>query len=196
MLRILLVNQCRERQSLVAEHLREAGCEIVAGLALEDDLLTEVRERDPDVVLIDLDSPGRDILESLRSVQANVPRPMVMFCPDDDGATIQRAIAAGVSAYVADRPGGQPVRAVIESAMAMFQRLKDLESELQRARSELAARKTIDRAKGVLMTQLGLSEDEAYQRLRRAAMKSNKKLVEVAEGILLIREILGEAGNR
>jgi response regulator NasT len=193
-LRVLLVDERPERQELVAELLAGADCELLRQVGPGDDLLRAVQAHDPDLVIIDIDSPGRDTLENLRTVQATAPRPMVMFSQDDAGDTIRRAVEAGVSAYVVDGLQAKRVRPVIEAAMARFRQYRALEQELDRTRSELQARKLIDRAKGIVMQQRGVGEPEAYQLLRKAAMDRNKRLVEIAEAIISADELLHGPG--
>lgn len=166
-------------------------CEVVALASATDDLLAAVNRYQPDVVIIDMDAPNRDTLENLRTVQAHTPRPMVMFSQDDDSENIRRAVQAGVSAYVVDGLQAKRVRPILDAAIARFEQLRALETELDKTRNQLAERKVIDRAKGLVMAQRGISEDEAYQLLRKAAMQRNQRLAEVAEGIVAAAEILG-----
>jgi len=168
-------------------------CEVVAVASANDDLLAAINDVQPDVVIVDMDAPNRDTLESLRSVQAHTPRPMVMFSQDDDSESIRRAVQAGVSAYVVDGLQSKRVRPILDAAIARFEQYRALESELDKTRSQLAERKTIDRAKGIIMSQRKVSEPEAYQLLRKAAMDRNVRLVEVAENILAAAEILGNS---
>ncbi len=163
---------------------------MVACIAPEDDLLAAIRRHDPDLVLIDIDSPDRDTLESLRSAQASQPRPMVMFTQDDDGASIRRAVQAGVTAYIVDGLETRRVRPIVDAAMAQFTQYRALEDELQRALAKLSERKIIERAKGIVMKQQGISEPDAFAAMRSLAMRKNKKLVEIAEGVIAAAELL------
>jgi response regulator NasT len=142
------------------------------------------------VVLIDIDSPSRDTLENLRTVQAHQPRPMVMFTQDDANESIRRAIEAGVSAYIVDGIERRRVRPIVEAAMARFSQFQALEKELLETRGKLAERKLIERAKGIIMKQQGLSEDAAFQAMRRLAMRKNKRLAEIAESVISASELL------
>jgi len=146
--------------------------------------------KDPDVIIVDMDAPGRDTLESLAFVQSRIPRPIVMFAQDEGPDTIRRAVQAGVSAYVVDGIQPRRVRPIIEAAIARFERFRALETELVKTRGQLAERKVIDKAKGLIMSQKGVSEEEAYQAMRRLAMRSNRRVVEVAEGIIAAAELL------
>ncbi|MGD2075417.1 MAG: ANTAR domain-containing protein [Gammaproteobacteria bacterium] len=195
-LRVMLVDESRERSAAVADLLQSAKCEVIACLAPQEDLLEQVGRHRPDVVIIDIDLPGRDALESLRMVQAANPRPMVMFSQDDNGETIRRAIQAGVSAYVVDGVQAHRVRPILEAAIARFDEHRRLQTELDRTRSELAARKKIERAKGIIMMQRGLNEPAAYRLMRKAAMDQNRRLVEIAESIIAAAELLGARGQK
>jgi response regulator NasT len=188
--RILLVDTRPERAQVLQSSLRAEGLDLVASIAPGDDLMGAIRRHDPDLVLIDIDSPDRDTLESLRSAQASQPRPMVMFTQDDDGATIRRAVQAGVTAYIVDGLETRRVRPIVDAAMAQFTHYRALEDELQRALTKLSERKIIERAKGIVMQQQGISEPEAFAAMRSLAMRKNKKLVEIAETVIAAAELL------
>lgn len=190
-LRVMLIDESRQRSAAVAEVLHSVECEVVACLSPEQDLLSEVARYRPDVVIIDIDLPSRDTLESLRSVQASDPRPMVMFSQDDNGDTIRRAVQAGVSAYVVDGVQAQRVRPILEVAIARFEQHRGLQAELDRTRSALEDRKKIERAKGIVMMQRGIGEPAAYGLMRKAAMDQNRRLVEIADSIIAAAQLLG-----
>jgi two-component system, response regulator / RNA-binding antiterminator len=188
--RILLVDTRPERAEVLRPILRAEGLDVLACIAPDQDLLAAIRRHDPDLVLIDIDSPDRDTLESLRSAQASHPRPMVMFTQDDDGASIRRAVEAGVTAYIVDGLATRRVRPIVDAAIAQFTQYRALEDELQRALAKLSERKVIERAKGIVMQQQGISESEAFGAMRGLAMRKNKKLVEIAEGVIASAELL------
>lgn len=189
-IRVMLVDAKPERREALGLALRSEGFFLVAGVPPDQDLLAAVGRYAPDVVLIDVDSPSRDTMESLRTVQANQPRPMVMFTQDDAGDSIRRAIEAGVSAYVVDGVENRRVRPIVEAAIARFQQFRGLELELKETRNQLEARKTIERAKGILMEQQGYTEKDAYQAMRRLAMSNNKKLIDIAESVVAASALL------
>lgn len=145
----------------------------------------------PDVVIVDSESPSRDTLEHLATLSGAAPRPVVVFAEDESEDPLRRAMQAGVSAYVV--AGLQPHRlaAVMRVAMARFEQDKALRAELDEARAALSSRKAIERAKGILMTQLGLSEDQAHRHLRRLAMDRGEKLGPMAERIIDAHRLLG-----
>jgi len=191
MLRVMLVDEQPDRLDLLSEKLAGDGCGVVACVRPEDDLLAAVRRHQPEVVIIDMDSPSRDTLESLRSVQANAPRPMLLFTQDDRERTIREAVEAGVTTYIVDGLQARRVRPILDAALAYFRQYRALEQELHDTRAQLRERKRVERAKGILMEQKGLSEAEAYRLLRKAAMDRNKRLVDIAETIITAHELLG-----
>mgnify|MGYP001819030138 CR=1 FL=1 len=190
MLRVMLVDARQRRREILGSALGLEGFDLVACVSPEEDLLGAVSRFAPDVVLIDIDSPSRDTLESLRSVQSNQPRPMVMFTQDDDGATIRQAVEAGVTAYIVDGMEQRKVRPIVDAAMARFTQFRKLEDELERTRGKLEERKVIEKAKGIVMEQHGIGEAEAFQSMRKLAMRRNRKLVEVAESVIAAAELL------
>ncbi|MGD1984808.1 MAG: ANTAR domain-containing protein [Chromatiaceae bacterium] len=189
-LKVLLVDDSDERRVSIGTALSEVGCDVVGFVSSHDDVLTRVQQSNPDVVIIDLEAPGRDTLDSLQTVQSTAPRPIVMFTQDDNGATIARATRAGVSAYVVDGISTKRVRPILDAAIERFQQFRQLTEELAKTRAQLEERKVIDKAKGILMQQRGMSEEEAYKALRSLAMSSNKRLVDVADGLVSAARLL------
>jgi len=189
-LRILLVDENAERCRLVEAALTAAGHGVVVAVSGTENLLAKVREIEPDVIIVDLDAPNRDALEHMRSVSRERPRPIVMFVDQSDDAAIGEAIRAGVSAYVVDGLSPHRVKPVLEAAIARFQAFQAMRDELDRTRASLAERKRIERAKGILMQQRGMAEDEAYKALRKLAMDRGKPLAEIAEQVISISELL------
>jgi response regulator NasT len=189
-LHVLLIDDSDERRTSIEASLAEVGCDVVGFVSSHEDVLTRVQATNPDVVIIDLDAPGRDTLDSLQTVQSTAPRPIVMFTQDDNGATIARATRAGVSAYVVDGISRKRVRPILDAAIERFQQFRMLTEELARTRAQLEERKVIDKAKGILMQQRGLSEQEAYKALRSLAMSSNKRLFDVAESVVAAAKLL------
>lgn len=183
-LRVMLIDDQPGRREMLDEALKEVDCALVACVTDDNDLLATVNKCNPDVILIDLESPGRDTIESLESVSNASPRPMVMFSQDNTNLTIQRATEAGVMAYVADGMKNKRVRPIIDAAMARFEHFNRLESELKKARDQLNERKLIEKAKGIIMQQQGIGEEDAYKALRKLAMDTNRRMVEIAQSII------------
>jgi two-component system, response regulator / RNA-binding antiterminator len=190
-LRVLLVDETFERAALLKHALQEAGYHIAAHVSSSADLPGLVGELKPDVIILDTESPDRDTLEHLCVISRDQPRPIVMFTHDDDSEKIRAAIRAGVSAYVVNGLQSERLRPIMEVAMARFREFQTMRRELENAESQLAGRKDLDRAKGILMKQRGWTEDEAYQALRKMAMDKGVKLAEVARQLVSVAELLG-----
>lgn len=190
-LHILIIDASRIRASIIEQGLREAGHTRVTLLEEAAPLMRRIVEIDPDVVVIDLESPNRDQLEHMFQVSRALRRPVAMFVDSSDRASIEAAIDAGVSAYVVDGLKKERVKAVLDTAVGRFNAFNRLQSELAQAKDEIAARKSIDRAKGILMRTRGLSEDEAYALLRKTAMNQGRKIAAVAESVVVAASLLG-----
>jgi response regulator NasT len=189
-MRILVVDDSEDRGRAVMEGLAGTDCTVV-GPARSSAALREVLKReDIDVVIASMSSPDRDTLESLRDSGTETPRAIVMFVDEEGADMAQEAVAAGVSAYVVDGFAIKRVRPVLEVAIARFQRYERLRQELADSKAALADRKLVERAKGVLMEQRSLSEQDAYALLRKTAMAQNQKIVDVAKSILSVAELL------
>ncbi|MDT8429292.1 MAG: ANTAR domain-containing protein [Pseudomonadales bacterium] len=182
--RVMLVDDHPDRASLVEEHLSAAGFEVVAMIASAAGLLHQIEQHRPDVVLIDLESPDRDVLESLSIVSTHSPTAMIMFTPEDDPDYIRQAVAAGVSTYLTEAINPSHVKPIIDVAIAQFRNFQDMRAELNSVRSQLETRTVVEKAKGLLMQQKRISEDEAHQLLVRLAMDSNQKLATVARTVV------------
>jgi response regulator NasT len=189
-LRILVIDANGIRGSIIEDGLREAGHTSVIVLHDATAALRRIVEIDPDVIFIDLENPNRDQLEHMFQVSRVVKRPVAMFVDQSDQASIEAAIDAGVSAYIVDGLKKERVRAILDMAVSRFNAFDRLRRELDAARSELADRKRIDRAKAILMRSRGLSEPDAYALLRRTAMNKNKRIVDIAEGLIVAAGLL------
>jgi response regulator NasT len=146
----------------------------------------------PDVIVIDLENPNRDVLENMFQLSRAVKRPVAMFVDRSDRASIEAAVEAGVSAYVVDGLKRERVKPILDMAIVRFNAFTRLSRELEEARSELEDRKVIERAKGTLMRSKGLSEEDAYALLRKTAMNQNRKIAEIAQSLVTAAGLLGE----
>jgi response regulator NasT len=189
-LSVLLVDDDPERAAIVEPALREAGYEVVTVVDTAAEMLAQVRARRPDVIIIDRDSPDRDTLEHVCMITRDDPRPIVMFTQDQDRTLMRAALEAGVSAYVVDGLSVERVRPIVEVALARFEQWQALRRELDQAQTNLAERKVIERAKGIVMKQRRCTEDEAYAMLRKLAMDRNQRLAHVAESVITMAELL------
>ena len=191
-MRILVVDESDERAALLGEALTAAGHEVVASLSSPLELLRAVDALRPDVIVIDTESPTRDVLEHVVIVSQSSPRPIVMFASDAGGAAIRDAVRAGVSAYVVDGLDTTRVNSIVEVACARFEEFQHLKAELAEATLKLSERKLVERAKGLLMQSRGVSEDEAYHALRKLAMSKKLRLGDVAQHVIDTAELLGK----
>src|SRR5262247_2425785 len=189
-LKIVIVDESAIRAAILEEGLHEAGFHHVVRIGETKNLLARIYAIDPDVILIDLENPSRDMLEQMFKVSRAVRRPVAMFVDQSDSDAIRSAVDAGVSAYIVDGLKKERVRAILDLCISRFNAFSRLQNELERARSALDDRKVIDRAKGILMQARKLSEEDAYALMRRTAMNENKKVVEIAQSIVTTAELL------
>lgn len=189
-MRVMLVDDDPARIAALEMPLRALGHEVVATVVTTADLQAAVRRYQPDVILIDVDAPSRDTLESLDQVSRDQPRPIVLFASQSDPETIRRAVRAGVSSYVVDGLNPARLKPILEVAIARFQEFQALHRELEETRIKLADRKDIERAKGLLMKRRGLDENAAHEMLRSMAMDRNLKLGDAARALIAAADLL------
>ncbi len=189
-LSVLLIDDNPARTEIVQAGLRDAGYLLLDRLDGTVDLAAKVAALRPDVIVVSIDSPSRDAIEDLRRTTEQQPRPIAMFADHSDPATIAAGMEAGVCAYVVKGLAKDRVQSVVDVAVAHFNRYHSIREELDRARLSLVERKTVDRAKGLLMEQKGLSEEAAYKLLRKLAMDQNKRMGEVAQDLLTYAKAL------
>lgn len=183
--------QQAERSRSLRIGLLENNFNLIATLPADVFLADRIAQLQPDLIIVDAESAARDALEHVVMATRDERRPIVMFTNDDDTSHVRDAVAAGVSAYIVAGLAPERIRPILDVAMARFQHEQALRRELADARSQLQSRKTIDRAKGLLMQRQGLSEQEAYDKLRKTAMDKGLKLVDVAQRILDVADLLG-----
>jgi two-component system, response regulator / RNA-binding antiterminator len=191
-LKILVIDETPIRRAILESGLKEAGFVNVTMLDSASHLVEQIYTLDPDVILIDLENPSRDVLEQMFQVSRAVRRPIAMFVEQSDKATIEEAIDAGVSAYIVDGLKKERVKPILEMTVSRFKAFDRLRTELEETKSALKDRKVIEKAKGILMRSRDLSEDEAYGLLRKTAMGQGKRLADVAEGLVSSFELLKE----
>ena len=193
-LKVLLVDEEPGRAAILERALLDAGYVLVSRLSSADRLAEHVAVSQPDIVIVDIDSPDRDCLENMAVLSRSNPKPVIMFSDEDNEDTIASAIRAGVSAYVADGMNPERVRPIVQVAVARFREFQSLKNELQKTRDQLADRKLIDKAKGLLMKHRNFNEDEAYHAMRKLAMERNQRLVDTARSVIEVFEMLGGGG--
>jgi two-component system, response regulator / RNA-binding antiterminator len=189
-LRVMIVDERPERAQVLAQTLGAAGCEVIAQVFDRLALREQVARLRPDVIIIDMECPDRDALEDMSRITRDEPRPTVMFVDRSDSDSIRAAVQAGVSAYVVGGVSAERVRPILEVAIARFEEFQSLRRELEDARSSLAERKVIERAKGILMKHREMSEEDAFRSLRKMAMDRKMRLVAIAREVVAAAEIL------
>ena len=189
-LTVVVVEEDRDRAIAIVDALRESvPCDVfVIGNA--SGLSRKIAAHAPDIVLIDIDNPTRDMLEELTLASGPLERPVAMFVSGAAGGLAKDAIEAGVSAYVVDGLSPERIKPVIDTAIARFTMVRQMRSELAETRRALEERKVIDRAKGLLMKAKNIDEDAAYTLLRRTAMDQGRRVAEVAEALVTASELL------
>jgi len=191
-MRIAVIDESASRASIIREGLAQLdGIEIFV-LTERQALLAQLAELAPDVVLIDLGNPSRDMLEEYFAVTRALSRPIAMFVDQSDEEAIGASVEAGVSVYVVDGLAASRIRPVLDLAIRRFSAFARLQADLDEARSKLAERETIDKAKRILMKSRGLGEPDAYGELRRKAMQSSRRIADIAEAIVTAHDLIGE----
>ena len=190
MLRVLAGDSSRERAADVCAALALAGHQVAAVLSSALALSDQVLATKPDVIFIQADSPSRDTLEHLATMNRDCPRPVLLFSQDTDSAMIRRAVKAGVSSYVVDSVSAERLDSLVEVAIAQFEEFQTLRAELDDANRKLSERIVVDKAKGLLMKARGLDEEAAYHALRKLAMERGRKLADVARDVVDMASLL------
>ena len=188
--KIVIVDESPIRAAILEEGLREAGFTRVEHIREMQSLLAKIYAMDPDVIVIDLENPSRDVLEQMFQVSRAVRRPIAMFVDQSDSESIRESVDAGVSAYIVDGLKKERMKSILDLCISRFNAFSKLQDELERTKSALEDRKVIDRAKGLLMKLKSLTEDEAYVLLRSTAMREKKKIGDIAQSIITASELL------
>ena len=189
-LTILVIDENAIRASIIEEGLREAGHARVTVLHEMKGVARVIETLRPDVIVIDIENPDRDMLEHLFQLTRTVARPIAMFVDRSDTASIEAAVDAGVSAYIVDGLRKERVKPILDMAVSRFNAFSRLQRELAEAKSALEERKIVERAKGILMKMRNLSEEDAFTLLRQTAMNENKKMSEIAQSVVTAAALL------
>lgn len=190
-LRILIIDANAIRAAILDEGLRDAGYRDVTIVGDTRNLLKRIVELDPDAIFIDLENPNRDVLEQMFEVSRYVQRPIAMFVDQSDDATINEAVEAGVSAYIVDGLKKERMQPILNMTIARFKAFNRLQEELASTKAALEERKLVDRAKLLLMKTHGLSEADAYDRMRNSAMREGKRIGQIADALVTAMSLLG-----
>lgn len=188
---VLIIDENNTRASIIEAGLTAAGHDRVTTINEMHGIAARIVALEPDVIVIDLENPNRDMLENVFQLSRAVKRPIAMFVDRSDNQTMQSAIESGVSAYVVDGLRQERVKSILDMAITRFNAFARLERELEEARGALEGRKIIDQAKGLIMKSRGMDENSAYKLLRKTAMSQNRKIVEVAESLVMSANLLG-----
>jgi response regulator NasT len=183
-LRLLIIDQNVTRAAILEDGLREAGHNDVIVVRDMQNLLKRIVDTEPDVIFIDLENPNRDVLEQMFQVSRVVQRPIAMFVDKSDASMTEKAVVAGVSAYVVDGLKKERIKSILELTISRFKAFNQLRDELDRTKQQLEERKLVDRAKGILMKQRNVNEEDAYALMRKAAMNENLKLSDIAQSVI------------
>lgn len=189
--RILIVDNDQDRIDLLNQVLSNANrYNVIGHVPLEPDLLERVQKTNPGIILINVETPCDETINTVALINKEHPCPIVMFSQDERSESIQNATLAGVSAYAVGELSKERIETIIEAAIARFSKFRALQQELEKTKTSLAERKIIERAKEIVAQQRGTTEAEAYQTLRKMAMNRRKRLAEIAQDVLSIAEIL------
>jgi len=188
--RVMLVDDTPSQSVILEQALLDQGLMVVCRLENAQGLIKNVEIHQPDIIIMQLESPDRDTLENMAVLNQHNPKPVILFCDDDDSQIITQAVQAGVSAYIVDDLNPNRIKSILAVASARFGEHQALRKELKQSQDQLADRKIIDKAKGLLMKTKGLDEDQAYHAMRKMAMDQSKPLVAIAQNILSVMELL------
>lgn len=192
-LTVMLVDDEPARAAIVEQAMLDNGYKVIRRLESAQHLTRAVNESQPDIVIIDIESPDRDMLENMSRLTNDNPRPIVMFAEEDDSAQIEAAIRAGVSAYIVDGMQPSRVKPILQVAVARFREFQALRKELDSMKSQLEERKVIEKAKGLIMKYQHCDEEAAYKALRKLAMDRSQRMIDVATNVISVMELMGDA---
>ena len=190
-MRIAIVDESASRAAVIGEGLSALGdCELFV-VTERRGLVARIADIDPDIVLMDLGNPSRDVLEEYFAVSRALARPIAMFVDESDDEALAAAIDAGVSSYVVDGLAAHRIRPILDLAVRRFQAFARLQADLDEAKGKLADREAVDRAKRILMDSRGISEPQAYADLRKAAMDQGKRIADIAAAVVTAHQLMG-----
>jgi len=179
-----------ERSRALRIGLLESGFNLIASLPADVFLADRISQLQPDLIIVDAESEARDALEHVVFATRDARRPIVLFTDDNDTSHVKDAVAVGVSAYIVDGLASKRIRPILDVAMARFEYEERLRDERDDARNALQERTVVDRAKSLLMERQGLSEKEAFTKLRKIAMDKGLKIAEIAQRTLDVADLL------
>jgi len=187
--KIMLIDEDSSKTKMLTSSLNEAGFEVTGRVSCDDDILSGIQVCNPDVLVIDMESPDDYIFNQLAEINKECPKPIVFFAEKGESDVIKKAVQSGVSAFIVDGLTARRIKPVIELAIERFIEMQSLYKKLAESKENLEERKIIERAKGILMSRKEVSEDDAYTSLRKLAMEQNKKLADIAKNVIEMSEL-------
>jgi len=188
-LKVMLVDEGATRTEMLVESLMNEGFGIAGRVSCRGDLIAGINKFLPDVMVIDMESPDELIFDQLVDVNEQCPTPVVFFADQGESGIIKKAVKAGVGAFIVDGMNARKIGPVIELSIERFKEMRSLQTELFETKNRLEERKIVEKAKGILMQRKDITEDVAYQSLRKLAMGQNKKLIDVARSTIELSEL-------
>ena len=185
----MLIDEDSSKTDMLMESLNEAGFEVAGRVSCNDDIISGIQRYEPDVLVIDMETPDDSIFNQLVEINKQIPKPIVFFADKGETDVIKKAVKTGVSAFIVDGLTARRIKPVIELAIERFKEMQSLYKELAETKTNLEERKIIEKAKGILMSKKNVSEDAAYNSLRKLAMEQNKKLIDVARSMIELSEL-------
>lgn len=189
-LKIILVDENTGRSAILRRALQDKGHEVICRMDNSDELSNSNEITHADVIIVNSDIPDDTIFANLSIVNQSKPKPIVMFTQKSNAQMAGEAIKSGVNAYIVDGLEGSRVQPIIDVAIARFREFQALKDELDNTKNQLAERRLVEKAKGMLMKYKNISEDEAYKVLRDMAMNKNKRIGKVADDIISVFKLL------
>jgi two-component system, response regulator / RNA-binding antiterminator len=189
-LSIIVVERDRERALRIVDGLMVSGDHAITVISEETGLARRIADQKPDIVLIDVSDPSRDVLEDLALASGPLERPVAMFVDRSDEQLTRAAIEAGVSAYVVDGLQPDRIKPILDAAIARFHLFHRMRAELAATKAALEDRKIIDRAKAILMKARGIDEEAAYALLRKTAMDQKRRVADIAQQLVMAAGLL------
>jgi response regulator NasT len=190
-MRIAIIDESASRAAVIHEGLAELeDCEIFV-VTQRRGLVARIGEIAPDIVLMDLGNPSRDVLEEYFAVSRALDRPIAMFVDESDDDAIAASIDAGVSSYVVDGLAAHRIRPILDLAVKRFNAFARLQSDLAEAKGKLAERDAVDKAKRILMDSRGFTEPQAYAEMRKTAMNQGRRISDIAEAVITAHQLMG-----
>ena len=186
---IIIADSLDSSQPLISAAVK-AGHHVLRHIGPDETASDHVRSMCPHAVIFISDEIDHTVLREMRAVSSNRPTPILVFTRDDSEASIDASVKAGASAYIVDCHDPGRVNSLLRVSVTRFNEQQRLASELLQARIALQDRKVVERAKGLIMQQKRISEDQAYRAMRKLAMDRNKRMGEIAEQILAASEVL------